>query len=278
MLIEFWAVILLEDIDAAFVQRDSGGANTKLTFSGLLNALDGVASSEERLVFMTTNHIERLDPALIRPGRVDMVLRLGDASDKQIRRLFVKFYPDYETQASQRHLQSVSPSSASSSTTTSAVTSDESHSTISDAVTFTSSPSSSSSSSSFTVVPGMNLADEFTRRVMAFGAPVSMAQLQGYLLLHKHDCVAAIAGLSELQVSVLDAIHQRQPSSSDESSASPSLHLPSSGRASVMSVLNMAHSNPTDASKPDAKKNRVQFLNAAQIDRLVYNPQSDFKL
>ena len=61
------SIILLEDIDAAFVHReagDHGGSN--VTFSGLLNTLDGVASSEERLIFMTTNHLERLDPALIR--------------------------------------------------------------------------------------------------------------------------------------------------------------------------------------------------------------------
>ena len=42
--------------------------NTALgvTFSGLLNALDGVAATEGRVTFMTTNHLNRLDPALIR--------------------------------------------------------------------------------------------------------------------------------------------------------------------------------------------------------------------
>ena len=43
----------------------------RLTFSGLLNAIDGVTSTEGRIVFMTTNYPERLDAALIRPGRVD---------------------------------------------------------------------------------------------------------------------------------------------------------------------------------------------------------------
>ncbi len=55
-----------------------------MTFSGLLNVLDGVAASEDRLVFMTTNHIERLDPALIRPGRVDYVQLIDDATDYQV--------------------------------------------------------------------------------------------------------------------------------------------------------------------------------------------------
>lgn len=63
-----------------------------MTFSGLLNALDGVASSEERIIFMTTNHFDQLDPALIRPGRVDLQEFLDDAAGEQARRLYVKFY------------------------------------------------------------------------------------------------------------------------------------------------------------------------------------------
>lgn len=65
---------------------------SSVTFSGLLNALDGVASSEERIIFMTTNHYSRLDPALIRPGRVDLHEYLGDAEGEQAQRLFIKFY------------------------------------------------------------------------------------------------------------------------------------------------------------------------------------------
>jgi mitochondrial chaperone BCS1 len=63
-----------------------------VTFSGLLNALDGVASGEERIVFMTTNHVERLDPALIRPGRVDFSQLIDDASPSQARTFFTQFY------------------------------------------------------------------------------------------------------------------------------------------------------------------------------------------
>lgn len=63
-----------------------------MTFSGFLNALDGVASGEERIIFMTTNHLEKLDPALIRPGRVDMAELIDDASPIQARELFTRFY------------------------------------------------------------------------------------------------------------------------------------------------------------------------------------------
>lgn len=90
------SIVLLEDVDAAFPSRDrtSSHGSSEVTFSGLLNVLDGVAASEDRLVFMTTNHIERLDPALIRPGRVDYVQMVGDATDHQIAELYARFYPD----------------------------------------------------------------------------------------------------------------------------------------------------------------------------------------
>ena len=44
------------------------------------------------MVFMTTNHIERLSSALIRPGRVDVRLRFTHATDDQIRDFFIGFY------------------------------------------------------------------------------------------------------------------------------------------------------------------------------------------
>lgn len=63
-----------------------------LTFSGLLNALDGVAASEERIIFMTTNHPEKLDAALIRPGRVDQKIYIGNATETQAYTMFLRFY------------------------------------------------------------------------------------------------------------------------------------------------------------------------------------------
>ncbi|OQV24055.1 putative Mitochondrial chaperone BCS1 [Hypsibius exemplaris] len=63
----------------------------RLTFSGLLNALDGVASSEGRILFMTTNYVDRLDPALIRPGRVDKRQYIGYADESQVERMFRRF-------------------------------------------------------------------------------------------------------------------------------------------------------------------------------------------
>jgi chaperone BCS1 len=98
------SIMLLEDIDAAFAKRkqtDNQGYQSMITFSGLLNALDGVASAEERIVFMTTNHIENLDPALVRPGRIDMKEFLGNATESQIRRMFLRFYENHHELADQ---------------------------------------------------------------------------------------------------------------------------------------------------------------------------------
>jgi len=69
---------------------------SSVTFSGFLNALDGVASGEERIIFLTTNHISRLDPALIRPGRVDFTQLFDDATPTQARELFIRFYGSEE--------------------------------------------------------------------------------------------------------------------------------------------------------------------------------------
>jgi chaperone BCS1 len=67
-----------------------------VTFSGLLNALDGVAAGEGRILFATTNHPERLDPALVRPGRIDRKVHIGLADCQQIRRIFQRFFPAAE--------------------------------------------------------------------------------------------------------------------------------------------------------------------------------------
>ena len=123
-------ILLLEDLDAAFtrsVSRDdkstgvptvptADAAKTEnndgstLSLSGLLNSLDGVAAAEgryvcrllfayflmsipRRLLFATTNHIERLDPALSRPGRMDVWINFTHATKWQAEGIFKCFFP-----------------------------------------------------------------------------------------------------------------------------------------------------------------------------------------
>lgn len=89
------AVVLIEDIDCAWSGREnSNNDRGGVTFSGLLNAIDGVASGEGRVLFMTTNHVGKLDPALIRPGRVDHEIEIGHPTASQICRIFERFFPD----------------------------------------------------------------------------------------------------------------------------------------------------------------------------------------
>ncbi|KXX78748.1 Mitochondrial chaperone BCS1 [Madurella mycetomatis] len=100
------SILLLEDVDAALVnrrQRDPDGYSGRtVTASGLLNALDGLAAGEDRIAFLTTNHIDRLDPALIRPGRVDMMVRIGEATRYQAAEMWDRYYGDIDQDRSGR--------------------------------------------------------------------------------------------------------------------------------------------------------------------------------
>jgi mitochondrial chaperone BCS1 len=101
------SLILIEDVDAFFTARQKQDNRIAVSFSGLLNALDGVAAQEGRIVFLTTNHEELLDAALIRPGRIDVTYGLELASREQVRALFLRFHPNALTEA--EHLTDVLP-------------------------------------------------------------------------------------------------------------------------------------------------------------------------
>jgi mitochondrial chaperone BCS1 len=121
----FWqlprkCLMLLEDVDAAGItairrseietatslHRDDLGSfvmdglkkakeeNTRarISLSGLLNAIDGVSAQEGRILIMTTNHLEHLDKALIRPGRVDLLMEFKLADLNTAQDLFYGIY------------------------------------------------------------------------------------------------------------------------------------------------------------------------------------------
>ncbi|KAG6815784.1 hypothetical protein H0H87_011377, partial [Tephrocybe sp. NHM501043] len=66
--------------------------NSTITFSGLLNAIDGIGSDEGRVFIATTNWADRLDPALLRPGRIDVKIEYKLATHAQASALFVRFF------------------------------------------------------------------------------------------------------------------------------------------------------------------------------------------
>ncbi|XP_060199728.1 protein HYPER-SENSITIVITY-RELATED 4-like [Lycium barbarum] len=78
------SILVIEDIDCnvGLQNRENENDTTeddKITLSGLLNFIDGLWSScgDERIIVFTTNHKDRLDPALLRPGRMDVHIEMS---------------------------------------------------------------------------------------------------------------------------------------------------------------------------------------------------------
>jgi chaperone BCS1 len=108
------SVILFEDIDSMKAGRRRPGigiaqeetaprsnaekndalASFGVTLSGLLNVLDGFHAPENVIFVMTTNAVEALDPALLRPGRIDYKLYMGEAAESQRIELYRRFFPE----------------------------------------------------------------------------------------------------------------------------------------------------------------------------------------
>ena len=86
------SIVLLEDIDCIFEEREAK-EGVAVSLSTVLNLLDGVNASEGRIVVMTTNCPDKLDPALIRPGRADLHLNLPNATSRQAGKMFKRFFP-----------------------------------------------------------------------------------------------------------------------------------------------------------------------------------------
>eukprot|EP01033_Poteriospumella_lacustris_P018267 gene18268-13127_t len=96
------SVVVFEDIDALF---DKGRSNqikkSSLTFSGLLNALDGIGHSNGQIFVLTTNLRENLDNALIRNGRVDLHFEFTYAIAEQMELMWSNFYPEAAARATE---------------------------------------------------------------------------------------------------------------------------------------------------------------------------------
>ncbi|KAF9776209.1 hypothetical protein IL306_005643 [Fusarium sp. DS 682] len=159
-------LVLLEDIDAAGLtnkrkkqEAQSTGPpkpmREPISLSGLLNVIDGVGAQEGRVLVMTSNHTENIDPALLRPGRVDFNVEFGLASSETITQLFRLMYGTYEEVGSIEH--TATESSEKSVVTTKSIT---------------------------------DLSEEFAKQVPAL--VFSPAAIQGYLLIHQDDPVGAV--------------------------------------------------------------------------------------
>ena len=147
-----------------------------LTLSGLLNAIDGVASQEGRILIMTSNDPESLDKALVRPGRVDMQIYFANASKEHIREIFRSMY-------AQERKQSVRK----------AAPSDES----------TNLSNSSESDGQKAETDIEELANQFTEIIPS--GTFTTAEIQGYLLLRRKNPQAAVSGAAAWRDALLVA-------------------------------------------------------------------------
>ncbi|KAL7104638.1 hypothetical protein ACP275_08G258200 [Erythranthe tilingii] len=73
------SILVVEDIDRTIDFQGNASDENQVTLSGLLNFIDGLWSScgDERIIIFTTNHMEKLDPALLRPGRMDVHINMS---------------------------------------------------------------------------------------------------------------------------------------------------------------------------------------------------------
>ncbi|AES66639.2 putative ATPase, AAA-type, core, AAA-type ATPase domain-containing protein [Medicago truncatula] len=92
------SILVIEDIDCNInlqnreEEKEVNGDN-KVTLSGLLNAVDGLWSccGEEHIIVFTTNHKDRLDPALLRPGRMDKHIHLSYCNFSAFKKLVINY-------------------------------------------------------------------------------------------------------------------------------------------------------------------------------------------
>ena len=84
--------IVFEDMDCIFKERKTNDEHKNMvTFSGILNALDGITTPENMISFITTNFKSNLDSALIRPGRVDKIITFDYAIKEQVIEMYKKY-------------------------------------------------------------------------------------------------------------------------------------------------------------------------------------------
>ncbi|CAN9173308.1 unnamed protein product [Alternaria alternata] len=176
---------------------DEEGSKSKISLAGLLNIIDGAASSEGRVLIMTTNYPEKLDSALIRPGRVDLQIKFTLATRTQVEEIFRRMYSDEadgkKCDGSDGGEKKYAPEKKGSSSN------DKRKEEARWGATGNKSPN-------FATLPP----DQLTEMARQFAdalpeAVFSPAEIQGYLLQKKSDPQGALDGVGEWRDAVLEA-------------------------------------------------------------------------
>ena len=213
--------------------------------SGLLNIIDGVGAGEGRILVATTNYYDRLDEALIRPGRIDLEVKFELASKYQAGEQFRQFYVPHTI--TKENLQepgivfSEKKKKKSQSLTTN-TDQDKNGSTP---------PSSIPLAEKYQVEDKDHLhLEEFTTRIdrladqFAEDFPeyvISSASLQQYLLMYKSDPIEAVANFKTWVQAEIERKDSKERSKQDQHEAllvpksQPDLKLPSDGSATAAS-------------------------------------------
>jgi chaperone BCS1 len=159
--------------------KDEKSMGGNISLAGLLNIIDGAASHEGRVLIMTTNYPEKLDSALIRPGRVDLQIKFTLATHDQIRAIFTRMYStehDVKKKNTPQH------------TCTSCACIDK---------------APGSNSINLSAEKLAELADQFAKELPDI--TFSPAEIQGYLLMKKTDPIGAVAGVKQWREKFLKA-------------------------------------------------------------------------
>ena len=98
------SIIVLEDIDTNIITRSRDKSTEEHShlldileaegtlLSHVLNTIDGLVSQHGRILIMTTNHIDKLDKALIRPGRVDLKVEVSYLNSNTFYKFMKRFF------------------------------------------------------------------------------------------------------------------------------------------------------------------------------------------
>lgn len=95
------SIVLFEDIDCdesvhsragGVISADAALMKSKTSIGDMLNTLDGILGLSNVIYIFTTNHADRLDPAILRPGRIDLKLHIDYATPETFDQFLKSFY------------------------------------------------------------------------------------------------------------------------------------------------------------------------------------------
>ncbi|OAP57967.1 hypothetical protein AYL99_07057 [Fonsecaea erecta] len=181
---------------------EEGGSASRVTLSGLLNAIDGVAAPEGHVLIMTTNKPNELDDALVRAGRISVRVGFGNASTRQAEEIFLRMYLDLPQAASLRGVEEAEGAPGSTTTAQALSSCDETEKRGFDLPNDTATGHLRS------------LAQKFASLIPE--GDFSPADLQDYLLIHKKDPEKALAELPKFMERIYEEREKKEEEKEEE--------------------------------------------------------------